>query len=308
MASLSRAAPVGRQRRRRPWSERLIEAFLFASASIGIITTVGIVFVLVFEAWEFFRLVNPLDFFLGTRWSASIEPLAFGSVPLVVGSLLVAGIGLVVAVPLGLLAAIYLAEYASLRTRNIVKPMLETIAGIPSIVLGFFAINFLAPKILVPLIPGIGIFSVLSGGLMVGLLITPLIASLSEDAMRAVPRGLREGGYAMGATKWEVVRKVVVPAALSGIMASVILAMSRAVGETMIVVLAVGTNPQLTVDIRESIQTMTAFIVAISLGDTPQDSIQFKSLFAVAGYLFIITLVLNLISNRIVAKFRTVYQ
>jgi len=213
-----------------------------------------------------------------------------------------------VAIPLGLLAAIYLAEYASLRTRNLVKPILETIAGIPTIVLGFFAITFVTPTLLKPLFgDGVGVFNALSGGLVVGLLITPLITSLSEDAMRAVPGGLREGAFAMGATKWEVVRKVVVPAALSGVMASIILAMSRAIGETMAVVLAVGTNPQLTLNPLESVQTMTAFIVQISLGDTPQDSIQFKSLFAVAATLFAITLALNVVSERIVSRFRNAY-
>ncbi len=216
-------------------------------------------------------------------------------------------IALVVAVPLGLLAAVFLAEYASMRTRNLVKPVLETIAGIPTIVLGFFAINFLTPVVLKPLF-GVGTFNALSTGLMVGLLVTPVIASLSEDAMRAVPRGLREGAYAMGATKFEVVRKVVFPAALSGVMASIILAMSRAIGETMIVVLCGGTNPQLSFDPRESIQTMTAFIVQISLGDTPQSSIQFKSLFAVASVLFLMTFVLNVISNRVIARFRNAYE
>ena len=294
--------------RRHSHRERVIEGLLFASAAVGVLTTVGIIAVLAFETFEFFRLVSPLDYFLGTVWSASIEPLRFGVIPLVAGTLMGAAIALLVAIPLGLLAAIYLAEYASLRTRNLVKPVLETIAGIPTIVLGFFAITFVTPSLLKPLFgDGVGVFNALSGGLVVGLLITPLIASLSEDAMRAVPRGLREGAFAMGATKWEVVRKVVVPAALSGIMASIILAMSRAIGETMAVVLAVGSNPQLTLNPLESVQTMTAFIVQISLGDTPQDSIQFKSLFAVAATLFAITLALNVVSERIVTRFRNAY-
>ena len=274
---------------------------------MGVLTTAGIVLVLIFETVQFFQIVSPIEYFTGTVWSASIQPYRFGVLPLVTSTLLVAVIALLFAVPLGLLAAVYLAEYASPRTRNTLKPALETIAGIPTIVLGFFAINFLTPVILKPLIPGVGGFSALAAGLVVGLLITPLIASLSDDALRAVPRSLREGAYAMGATRFEVSRKVVLPAALSGVMAAVILAMSRAVGETMAVVLAAGTNPQLTLDPRESVQTMTAFIVQISLGDTPQDSIQFKALFAVGATLFAITLGLNLLSNRIVQRFRNVY-
>jgi phosphate transport system permease protein len=188
-----------------------------------------------------------------------------------------------------------------------VKPILETIAGIPTIVLGFFALNFVTPVLLKPLFSSIGTFNLLSAGLVVGLLVTPLIGSLSEDALRAVPRGLREGAYAMGATRFETVRKVIVPAALSGIMASIILAMSRAVGETMAVAVANGFNPNFTVDPRQQGGTMATFIAQITSGDTPQDSIQFKSLFAVALVLFVMTLILNLISNRIVARFRNRY-
>ena len=293
--------------RRKPTSERVIEALLLAAASVGVLTTIGIVVVLLIEAIQFFGLVNPIDFFTGTVWSASILPFRFGVIPLVVSTLEVALLALIVAVPLGLLAAVYLAEYATLRTRNIVKPILETIAGIPTIVLGFFALNFVTPDLLKPLIPSVGTFNILSAGLVVGLLITPLIGSLSEDALRAVPRALREGAFAMGATRFEVIRRVVFPAALSGIMASIILAMSRAVGETMAVVLAAGFNPKLTIDPRDQGGTMAAFIAQITSGDTPQDSIQFKSLFAVALVLFGITLLLNLISNRVVARYRNKY-
>jgi phosphate transport system permease protein len=294
--------------RRRPTSERVIESLLLLAASVGVLTTIGIVIVLFAEALQFFALVNPIDFLTGTVWSASILPFRFGVIPLVVSTLEVALLALVVAVPLGLLTAVYLAEYASNRVRNIVKPILETIAGIPTIVLGFFALNFITPDILKPLLPTVGTFNVLSAGIVVGLLITPLIGSLSEDALRAVPRGLREGAFAMGATRFEVVRRVVFPAALSGIMASIILAMSRAVGETMAVVLAAGFNPKLTIDPRDQGGTMSAFIAQITSGDTPQDSIQFKSLFAVALVLFAITLLLNLISNRIVARYRNKYS
>jgi phosphate transport system permease protein len=293
--------------RRRPVSERVIEGLLLAAASVGVLTTIGIVVVLLLEAAEFFTLVNPIDFLTGTVWSASILPFRFGVIPLVVSTLEVALIALIVAIPLGLLAAVYLAEYASRRVRNLVKPMLETIAGIPTIVLGFFALNFITPQLLKPLIPSIGTFNILSAGIVVGLLITPLIGSLSEDALRAVPRGLHEGAFAMGATRFEVVRRVVFPAALSGIMASIILAMSRAVGETMAVVLAAGFNPKLTIDPRDQGGTMAAFIAQITSGDTPQASIQFKSLFAVALVLFVMTLVLNLISNRVVARYRNKY-
>jgi len=293
--------------RRRPVSERAIETLLMAAASVGILTTVGIVVVLLLEAVEFFRIINPIEFFTGTTWSASILPFQFGVIPLVTGTLGVALIALIVAVPLGLLAAVFLGEYASLRVRNVVKPVLETLAGIPTIVLGFFALNFITPDILKAIFPTIGTFNMLAAGLVVGLLVTPLIASLSEDAMRAVPRGLREGALAMAATRFEVVRRVVLPAALSGIMASVILAMSRAVGETMAVVLAMGFNPKLTVNPLDQGGTMAAFIAQITSGDTPQDSLQFKSLFAVALVLFLMTLSLNLISNRIVARYRNRY-
>jgi phosphate transport system permease protein len=294
--------------RRRPWSERIIEALLFGAAVAGVATTVGIVLILAYETLQFFTFVSPVDFLTGTVWSATIKPYAFGVLPLVSGTLLIAVIAMVIGTPLGLLAAVLLAEYSSNRVRNAVKPVLETIAGIPTIVLGFFAINFLAPEVLERIFgDDIGIFSALSAGIVVGILVTPLIASISEDAMRAVPRGLREGAYAMGATRFEVVRKVVFPAALSGIMASIILAMSRAVGETMAVVIAGGSKPQLSFDPLESVQTMTAFIVQISLGDTPQGSVQFYSLFAVAMVLFVMTFALNLLSAWVVRRFRTAY-
>jgi phosphate transport system permease protein len=300
------AAPPIQLTRHRPWSERIIEGFLFVAAVVGIVTTIGIVVILLVQTLQFFQIVNPIDFLTGTVWSASIQPYQFGVLALVSGTLLVAVIAMLLGTPLGLLSAILLSEYASNRVRNIVKPVLETIAGIPTIVLGFFAINFLSPEILQPLL-GVGLFSALAGGIVVGILITPLIASISEDAMRAVPRGLREGAYAMGATKFEVVRKVVLPAAISGVMASIILAMSRAVGETMAVVLAVGTFPQFSFNPLESVQTMTAFIVQIVQGETSQGSVQFLSLFAVAMVLFVMTFVLNLVSAWFVRRYRTAY-
>ena len=294
--------------RRRHTSERIIELLLFLAAALGVLTTIGIVVVLTLGALEFFAEVGIVEFLTGTVWSPQILPCRFGILPLLNGTLMVASIALVIAIPCGLLAAVYLSEYASPRVRTAVKPILETIAGIPTIVLGFFALNFLTPELLRPIFDArIGTFNALAGGIVVGLLVTPLIASISEDAMRAVPRGMREGAYAMGATKFEVVRKVVIPAALSGIMASIILAMSRAIGETMAVALAVGSKPQLTLNPLESIQTMTVFIVNVTQGETGQGSIEFKSLFAVAMALFLMTLVLNLISARIVRRFRTGY-
>ena len=302
----SQARPLTRERSA---TERVIEALLFLAAALGVATTIGIVLVLAFETLEFFREVDPIAFFTGTFWSASIQPRAWGVLALVSGTFLVAGIALIIAVPLGLLSAVLLSDYASPRVRTVVKPILETLAGIPTIVLGFFAVNFVSPQLLIPLLgrENIGGFSALAGGIVVGLLVTPLIASISEDAMRAVPRGMREGAYAMGATKFEVVRKVVFPAAISGIMASIILAMSRAIGETMAVLLSVGAKPQFTFDPTESVQTMTAFIASISLGETAQGSIEFKSLFAVGATLFVLTLALNLLSGWFVRKFRTAY-
>jgi phosphate transport system permease protein len=302
-------AAISSLSRRRPLSERVIERLLFLAAALGILTTIAIVTVLAYETISFFLVISPIDFFTGTHWSALIKPQSWGVLALVSGTLLVSAIGLLIAVPIGLLAAVLLSEYASVRVRTIVKPILETIAGVPTIVLGFFGLNFIAPQLLRPLLgaDNIGTFSALSGGIVVGLLITPLIASISEDAMRAVPRGLREAAFAMGATRFEVVRKVVFPAALSGIMASIILAMSRAIGETMAVVLTVGTKPQFTFDPTESVQTMTAFIVQISFGETAQGSIEFKALFAVGATLFLITFGLNLLSGRIVRRFRTSY-
>ncbi|MFZ9268102.1 MAG: phosphate ABC transporter permease subunit PstC [Candidatus Limnocylindrus sp.] len=293
--------------RSRP-AERAIEFALRAAAAVGIITTVGIIAVLAVEALLFFAEVSPIDFFTGTRWSASIKPFAFGIIPLVVSTLMIAAIALAIAVPIGILAAVWMSEFASMRARNIVKPVLEVLAGIPTIVYGFFAITVITPLLKATILPELGTFSALSAGIVVGILILPLIASLTEDALRAVPRGLREGSYAMGATRWETIRRVLLPAALSGIAAAVILAMSRAIGETMAVVLAAGTNPQLTIDPTESVQTMTAFIVQISLGDTPADSLQFKALFAVGATLFAMTFALNMISSWIVARYRNEYD
>jgi phosphate transport system permease protein len=286
----------------------VIELLLRAAAAIGVVTTVGIVVVLVVEAYSFFLEISPVDFFTGTRWSASILPYAFGVIPLITSTLMIAAIALAIAVPLGVLAAVWMSEYASQPVRAVVKPVLELLAGIPTIVYGFFAITVISPLLKATILPDLGTFSALAAGIVVGILVLPLVASLTEDALRSVPRNLREGSYALGATRFETVRRVLLPAALSGIAAAVILAMSRAIGETMAVVLAAGTNPQFTLDPTKSVQTMTAFIVQISLGDTPAESIQFKALFAVGATLFAMTFTLNLISAWVVRRYRNVYE
>jgi phosphate transport system permease protein len=236
-------------------------------------------------------------------------PAKAGILPALVGTLWVTTLVAIMTFPIGVAAAIYLEEYAGRgRWSRLLRINISNLAGVPSIVYGFFAITVITPLLKATILPDLGTFSALSAGIVVGILVLPLVASLTEDALRAVPRGLREGSYALGATRWETVRRVLLPAALSGIAAAVILAMSRAVGETMAVVLAAGTNPQLTLNPTESVQTMTAFIVQISLGDTPTESIQFKALFAVGATLFAITFTLNLISAWLVSRYRNVYE
>ncbi|MGH7549937.1 MAG: phosphate ABC transporter permease subunit PstC [Gemmatimonadota bacterium] len=286
--------------------ERAIGAILFLSGAFSVMTTIGIVVVLVWESVGFFRRVPVLDFLTGTVWTPLFEPQRFGVLPLVVGSVLVAVIASLIAVPLGLGSAIYLSEYAPRRARDAIKPILEVLAGVPTVVYGYFALTFVTPA-LRHVIPGLGIFNALSAGIVVGIMILPLIASLSEDAMAAVPRALRQGAYALGATKFEVATRVVTPAALSGIVASFILAVSRAIGETMAVVLAAGMTPNLTFDPRESIQTMTAYIVQVSIGDTPFGSIEYQSIFAVGMLLFMVTLAMNIFGRWFLERYREVY-
>ena len=290
----------------RALKERAIGAALFVAGTFSILTTVGIVVVLVWESIGFFRRVPVLEFLTGTQWTPLFQPQRFGVLPLIAGSVLVALIASLIAVPLGLGAAIYLSEYAPRRLRNVLKPVLEILAGIPTVVYGYFALTFVTP-LLRYLIPGLGIFNALSAGIVVGIMILPLIASLSEDAMAAVPQSLRQGAYALGATKLEVATRVVTPAALSGIVASFILAVSRAIGETMAVVLAAGMTPRLTFDARESIQTMTAYIVQVSLGDTPFGSIEYQSIFAVGLLLFVVTLIMNIFGRWFLKRYREVY-
>jgi phosphate transport system permease protein len=289
-------------------SERIVGAVLWTCGALSLLTTVGIIAVLIQQALVFFAHVPVADFLFGTTWTALFKTPQYGVLPLVAGTLLITVIAMGVSMPLGLMSAIYLSEYAPQRVRDILKPSLELLAGIPTIVYGFFAVTFIRPDLLKLIFPGIGPFSALAAGIAVGIMTIPLVASLSEDAMRAVPRSLREGGYALGATKLEVSWQIVVPAALSGIIASFILAMSRAIGETMIVALAAGSKPQLTANPLEPMQTMTGFIVQAFSGDVVVGTAPYLSLFAVGLLLFVMTLALNMISHRVVAKFREVYE
>ena len=287
--------------------ERLIHLGLFLAAALSMLVTVGIVAVLIFETIEFFRAVSLLDFFGSTTWAPLFLQQSFGVWPLVVGTLMISIIALAVAVPLGLLAAILLSEYAPPRARALLKPTLEMLAGIPTVVYGYFALLFVSP-IVQAIFPGTGVFNALSTGVVMGIMILPTISSLSEDAFAAVPRSLREASYAMGATRMETATRVVLPAALSGVIASIILGFSRAVGETMIVAIAAGQNPVLSFNPLDAVQTMTAFIVQISLGDTPTGSLAFKTLFAVAMLLFLMTLVMNLIAAFVTKRYREAYE
>ena len=283
-------------------TERAVGAVLAACALATVATTVGIVAVLVWQSVGFFRQVPVTEFFGATEWTPLFVDGQFGVWPLVVGTLLITAIAAVVALPLGLLAAVYVSQYASDGVRRVVKPALELLAGIPTVVFGYFALTAVTP-FLRTFVPGLGVYNALSAGLVVGVMILPLVASLSEDALRSVPRRLAEGAYALGATQGEVVWKVVTPAALSGIVASFILALSRAIGETMIVVLAAGATPALTLDPRESVQTMTAFIVSATTGDSAEGSAVFQGLFAVGLLLFLITLAMNVVAQRVVQKY-----
>ena len=279
---------------------------LRAAAAISIITTVGIVVVLLRQSLGFFGEIPIWEFLGGTVWTPLFKPQNFGVLPLVGGTLLVAGVAGIVALGLGLGAAIFLSEYAPERLRRILKPILEILAGIPTVVYGYFALTFVTP-VLKHIFPDI-FFNALSAGLVMGLMIMPMVSTLSEDAMVAVPRSLRNAAYALGSTRFEVATKVVVPAALSGIVASFILAISRAVGETMIVTIAAGATPNLTWNPLESVQAMTSFIVQVALGETPQGSLEFKTIFAVGLLLFVMTLIMNIFGRWFVGRYRQVYE
>jgi phosphate transport system permease protein len=287
--------------------EEIIEKLFFTCAILSIFTTAGIVLVLLVESLGFFQEVSIVDFITGTRWSPLLVPQSFGVLPLINGTLIITIGASLVAFPLGLASAVYLSEYANPRFREVVKPVLEILAGIPTVVYGYFALMFITP-IIRQFYPDANIFNAASASIVVGIMILPMVASLSEDAMRAVPKNLREGAYALGATPLEVSTRVVVPAALSGILASFILALSRAIGETMAVTIAAGMTPKLTLNPLESVQTMTAYIVQVSLGDTPYGSIEYQSIFAVGIVLFAMTLLMNIISHRIRQRFREVYE
>ncbi len=297
------ADPIRRYRRLR---ELAVSRLFLLSALVSVLTTMGIIAILAEETIQFLREVSIVEFLFGTEWTALFKNPKFGVLPLVGGTLLIALYASVFSIPIGLGSAIYLSEYASERTRRIVKPILEILAGIPSIVYGYFALTFITP-LLRPLIPGMSVFNALSAAIAVGIMTIPLVSSLSEDAMRAVPDNLREGAYALGSTRFEVATRVVVPAALSSIMASFVLAISRAVGETMIVALAAGSTPRLTLNPLESIQTMTGFIVQVASGDIVHGGTIYKTIFAVGMLLFLMTLVLNMVSRAIVRRYREEY-
>ncbi|MFA5907179.1 MAG: phosphate ABC transporter permease subunit PstC [Vicinamibacterales bacterium] len=286
--------------------EWIIERVLFLCAALSVLTTAGIIAVLAFETYEFLRVVPVLDFLTGTEWTPLFSNQKFGVLPLVVGTMLVSAIAMVVAMPMGLLSAIYLSEYSPSGFRRVVKPVLEILAGVPTVVYGYFALTFVTPLLQV-VFPTLSGFNALSPGLVMGLMILPLVSSLSEDAMRAVPQGLREGSYALGATRMQTALRVVVPAAFSGITAAFILAVSRAIGETMIVAIAAGQQPRLTGNPFVPIETMTAYIVQVSLGDTPQGTIEYRTIFAVGMLLFVMTFGLNLISTWLRNRFREEY-
>lgn len=285
---------------------KLMPILLFLCAAISILTTIGIVVTLITETYQFFKTIPIVDFLFGTKWSPLIPPKSFGILPLLSGTLMITVIACLVAVPIGLASAIYLSEYAPKRVRGIIKPVLEVLAGIPTIVYGYFALSIVTP-VIQSVFSSAGVFNALSAGIVVGIMIIPMVSSLSEDAMSAVPRSLRDGAYALGATRFEVALKIVVPAALSGIVASAVLAFSRAIGETMIVTLAAGSTPNMTVNPLESIQTMTAYIVQVSLGDTPHGSIEYGSIFAVGMTLFVITFLLNIFAQYVARRFREEY-
>ncbi|HEY8082789.1 MAG TPA: phosphate ABC transporter permease subunit PstC [Solirubrobacterales bacterium] len=299
----------------RRYGEKAIQGLLAACGILSVVTTTAIVISLIGPTIGFFEVVPVGDFLFGTEWTPQFEPPSFGVLGIVAGTLNVTLWGMLFAIPIGLGSAIYLSEYARPRVRKTIKPVLEILAGIPTVAIGFFAASFILPEIIQPLWPGEFLggavgkpFMALAGGLGIGLMIVPIIASISEDAMSAVPNGLREGAYAMGATKMKVATRVVFPAALSGIVASIVLATSRAVGETMIVLLAAGSTPNFTLNPVEAVQTMTAYIGVTATGDIGTGTLDYKSVFAVGTVLFVLTLAMNLVSISLVRKYREVYE
>ena len=281
--------------------------FFLLCALLSVVTTAAVIVILAVETISFFGEVSPTDFLFGTRWTPLLEPKHYGILPLLSGTFLIVVGSSLVALPIGVACAVYLSEYAGERTRSVVKPVLEVLAGIPTVVYGYFALTTVTP-VLRTIFPDTQIFNAASAAIVVGIMVLPMVASLCDDALRSVPDSLRQGAYSLGATSFEVSARVVIPAALSGIFAAFVLAVSRAIGETMAVTLAAGATPNLTLNPLESIQTMTAYIVQVSLGDTPAGELTYKTLFAVASVLFILTLVLNLIASRVMSKYQEVYE
>ena len=287
--------------------EILIERLLFFCSLLSVVTTLGIILVLLFETLDFFKEVPVWQFLTDTQWTPLFVNKHFGIMPLLCGTFLTTLIAISVAVPVGLASAVYLSEYASLKIRNIVKPLMEILAAVPTVVYGYFALLFVTP-LLRKIIPDLSGFNSLSSGIVMGIMIIPLISSLSEDAMRAVPMGLREGAYAVGSNRLQVALRIVFPAALSGIIAACILAISRAIGETMIVAIAAGQQPRLTLNPLVPIQTITAYIVQISLGDTPHGTLEYRTIFACGMSLFIMTFILNIFSFKLKRRFQEIYE
>ncbi|MEY2964790.1 MAG: phosphate ABC transporter permease subunit PstC [Candidatus Nanopelagicales bacterium] len=290
------------------YGEKVIRVILFAAAAVSILTTFGIVISVLIPSLEFFSEIPLTEFLFTTTWTPLFANPQYGVLPLIMGTMVITVIAIAIAIPLGLGSAIYLSEYAKPKARKVLKPTLEVLAGIPTVVFGFFALEFITELVLKPIFPQIDIFNALSAGIVMGIMIIPTIASLSEDAMAAVPGGLRDGAYALGATKRQVALRVVVPAALSGIVAAFVLGISRAIGETMIVTIAAGLQPNMTLNPLEGMQTMTSYIAAAGAGDVATGSIEYKSIFAVGMLLFIITFFMNMISIRLVRKYRQAYQ
>jgi phosphate transport system permease protein len=288
------------------WKERFIESLLFLAALSSVAITVGIVGTLIYESSTFFSHVSIVEFLTDTLWTPLFAVPRFGILPLVTGTLVTTAVALIVALPIGTMVSVYLSEFAPQLLREIIKPSLELLSAVPTVVYGYFALQFVAP-LMQKVIPGLPTFNMLSAGTVMGIMIIPYVSSLSEDAMRAVPMSLREGAYAMGANRIITAFKVVYPAALSGIISSYILAVSRAVGETMIVAIAAGMQPNLTLDPTEPAETITAFIVQVSLGDLPHGSIGYQSIFAAGLTLFVMTLIFNIIGYLLRKRFREVY-
>lgn len=287
--------------------EKIIEGGLWFSSLITILTTIGILWVLISQSIIFFREVSVIEFITGTEWTPLFAKKKFGILPLLAGTALTTSVAIAVALPLGIIIAIYLSEYATSRVRNIFKPLLEVLAAVPTVVYGFFALTVVTPYLKV-IFPNISTFNALSAGLVMGVMIIPMVSSLSEDALHAVPKSLREASFGMGATRFQTAFRVLVPAASSGIIVSIILAISRAIGETMIVTIAAGQQPNLTFNPMETVETITAYIVQVSLGDVPYGSIEYRTIFAAGLTLFVFTFILNNISFFIRRRYQEKYD